>query len=107
MKPPDDASGQLRFTWSARGGRWIVSRGAVAPVKARERWTWGPYVVRPCLRCGCTPERPCAMQLPDGVSEAECVPAGAYGFRACSRCLCGMPLAGELAVDHQEQEASG
>jgi hypothetical protein len=46
------------------------------------------------------------MVLPDGLSTAQCVPAGAYRFRACSRCLAGMPRAGELVVDALERQAS-
>jgi hypothetical protein len=78
-------------------------------VSRRATWPrWGKYSAKECRRCGCHGPaslwRPCTMQLPDGVSTAQCVPAGAFRFPACSRCLAGMPLAGELVVDALERE---
>lgn len=71
----------------------------------RARWCWFGYVAKACPRCSCDPDRPCTMVLPDGISTAQCVPTGAFGLRACSRCLAGMSRDGELLVDRLERGA--
>ena len=53
------------------------------------QWTWGPYVVHECPSCRCTPDRPCTIALEDDCGEAACVPPGAYGLPACSKCYQG------------------
>jgi hypothetical protein len=39
-----------------------------------------------CAACGCTPDKPCTINLPDGCGEGNCVPAGTYGFKRCTAC---------------------
>lgn len=45
-----------------------------------------PKVGKRCPACGCSPEKPCAMVLPNGCGTATCVPAGVCGFTRCSAC---------------------
>lgn len=58
-------------------------------IRVLNRWTWGAFVARRCPGCGCTPDLPCTIVLPDGESTARCVPAGAYRFRRCTACQVG------------------
>jgi len=46
---------------------------------------WAPDGRR-CNTCGCTPDKPCTLELLDGCGEGICVPAGVYGFKRCTAC---------------------
>jgi hypothetical protein len=64
--------------------------------KGRQHATWKDVPVevptspwpdgRACRGCFCSPDEPCTVELPDGCGEANCVPAGAFGFERCSAC---------------------
>lgn len=41
---------------------------------------------RRCGGCGCAPDKPCLIELPDGCGEGSCVPAGMFGFKRCTGC---------------------
>jgi hypothetical protein len=53
-------------------------------------WAWGPHVARRCKACGCDPEHPCTVVLPEELGTACCVPAGVYHRTRCSKCKAGM-----------------
>lgn len=104
MRPPDSPSGQARLPWRFVPGP--RARAVMRLTAKPARWRWGEYSAKPCPRCACDPDHPCTMVFPDGLSTAQCVPAGAYDLRACSRCLAGMPRDGELLADRLERAAA-
>jgi hypothetical protein len=53
-------------------------------VEAEVVSSWGPEARR-CPLCGCKPGSPCAIVLPNGCGEADCVPAGVF-YELCSAC---------------------
>ena len=70
------------------GGTHLAFPGSSTPVLLK-CWTWGRWVVTECPECRCTPDRPCTIALEDDCGEAACVPPGAYGLPACSKCYQG------------------
>ena len=81
-------SPQLHFGVQLEERTHLAFPGSSTPVLLK-CWTWGPYVVTECPECRCTPDRPCTIALEDDCGEAACVPPGAYGLPACSKCYQG------------------
>jgi hypothetical protein len=74
-----------RCAWAVAhkpAGRSHVTWKDVPAEVPRSAWPDG----RRCSACGCTPGKPCAVDLPGGCGEASCVPAGTYGLDRCSAC---------------------
>lgn len=85
MTMPHAGRGDPQLTMDSFDARPVGHHGV--RLALRNKWTWGPFIAAKCPRCGCTPERPCTIVLEDGCGEAACAPAGAYGWKVCSRCL--------------------
>jgi hypothetical protein len=69
---------------AATGRRYAGIHWRMVPDVVPRAW---PAGARRCPRCGCTPDKPCAITLPDELGAGSCVPAGVHAFASCTGCV--------------------